>query len=419
MTEEDSSKSGSSRGVRSNGDPAGIDVTVIGGGIAGITSALASAVEGYQVQLVTAERADHVDPYEASSSFGTPIGGGNVEPIEQDGQELLELFDYALAFYRELHEQTGHVSRRQFFLLGESGSVPTLPYQDQLHDYWERPLEDLSGSVPRTDAVPNDATVARFDAYGADNSLLADLYAAAEYLGVTIREERLDLPSAARNCPGIVVNCAGLYGPRVHGTRVDEEMTPVKGHLLHVEGVPAERLPDVEYAVLLEDTNSPVGEAYSFVRHTEQGQPKLVLGGSKIEGEWDNEDGWSFPTSYPMTRVDGREIPARIVETNTEIWEAFAGISPIDYDCTVVSGWRPKRDRGPKYGQVHEFDDSVVIDNYGWGAVGWTLAPGAARVVVDAIQGQGVEPTNEPPSVGGSPCAEAVRTVLTIRGGSQ
>jgi hypothetical protein len=179
----------------------------------------------------------------------------------------------------------------------------------------------------------------------------------------------------------------------LHGRSVEEEITMVKGHLLQVDNLLEDQIPDLEYAIELDrGIESSVSEAYSFLRKAKLGSEKLVPGGSKFEGTYDSRDGsWRFNDISRSVQVDECLIPQKIVETHRKVWRRLASIDLLKLPNTVLMGHRAVRRDGPKL-DTAEAGGEIVIDNYGWGGVGWAIAPGAAVKVLDLLINLGISP---------------------------
>jgi glycine/D-amino acid oxidase-like deaminating enzyme len=347
------------------------DINVVGGGIAGITLSLTAAVKGYDVKLYTSERADRVPPQKAGMDMATPVGGGNIEPIGVEDQEMLELFDSSLAFYEAL-SSSDYVEQKPFYLISMAGESIELPYADRLEGFEEVSEEEINFDIDE------DSKIYRYEVFGADNDLLEHLYDSVEEIGVDIIEKELT-PGQILDLEGVKANCMGIRGPELYGNSIESEMNPVKGSLLHIENIP-EHTPEIEYALIPEDYE---GEAYSFVREEDE-KRKLILGGTKNEGKM--EDGkWSFDIPENTVEIDGGRFPQEILGIHEEIADELYDIELSNLEKKLVTGIRPVRDKGPKLGK-EKFKGEKIIDNYGWGAVGWTLSPGASAHLVNQLE---------------------------------
>lgn len=292
---------------------------VVGGGIAGLTTAVVLAEAGRRVRVWTRE------PAERTTSA---VAGGlwwpyRIEPEPLAGAWALE----SLAAYEELADDPGRTGVR----LVEGVHAGT-----RLDD-----LGEWAGRVPGLRAVAG-GLAARLP--------VIDMPAHLAWLGERLAEaggtlERREVTDLAAVPAGVVVNCTGL-GAR--SLVPDPAVRPVRGQLVVVE-------------------NPGVATWYTSVDHSSAAstyfipQPGVLLLGGTAE-----EDDWSLEPD-PAT---ARAIVARCAAVRPEI----AGARVLAHRV----GLRPARD-AVRLERTALPDGRVVVHHYGHGGAGITVAWGCAR----------------------------------------
>ncbi|KUN77799.1 amino acid oxidase [Streptomyces bungoensis] len=292
---------------------------VVGGGIAGLTTAVVLAEAGRRVRVWTRE------PAERTTSA---VAGGlwwpyRIEPEPLAGAWALE----SLRVYEELADHPGRTGVR----LVEGVHAGT-----RLDD-----LGEWAGRVPGLRAMAG-GLAARLP--------VIDMPVHLAWLGERLAEaggtlERREVTDLAAVPAGVVVNCTGL-GAR--SLVPDPAVRPVRGQLVVVE-------------------NPGVTTWYTSVDHSSAAstyfipQPGVLLLGGTAE-----EDDWSLEPD-PAT---ARAIVARCAAVRPEI----AGARVLAHRV----GLRPARD-AVRLERTALPDGRVLVHHYGHGGAGITVAWGCAR----------------------------------------
>jgi D-amino-acid oxidase len=369
------------------------DVTVLGGGVNGVTTALALRSLGYRTEIRTAERADA--PRERPPELASLWGAGAVYPHAVTVDGLDAAFADSLAVFRLLaHAATYGVRANRHAWVLEEGSLDPPPGIDP------EPMAD----PPSLGCA--DADGWRFPLYFAEMpAYLARLYGAYEGAGGRVvrhrvsREELADLPGA------LLVNCTGYASRDLFDD--DRPTTAIRGHLVRVD---ADLLggdgPVRSYVY------EPAGEdpLYAFPR-----ADGLFLGGSHQDGDPAPGEPWNGEThDGPTTTVGGVEVPERIVTGNERLLDRFGfDVDLRDAATEGMAGYRAARDLDGE-GVRLEADDAAgrtVVHNYGHGGAGITLSWGCATRVVRLVR-ERLSPGGDPPGFTGAD--EAMRQVRSL-----
>jgi D-amino-acid oxidase len=314
-----------------------VQVTVLGAGVSGLTSAVALLEAGHRVRLV-AEGPSGTTTSALAAAVWFPTHVGPPDRVLRWGADT----------FRELAAQA-------------AAGVPGVVMRESLALYREPPdrpaWADAVGGV--REATPAELPTGyrhglRFAVPLVEMPVhLPWLIARVHDLGGTFEFRRVrslvELVEGART--GAVVNCAGLAARELVG---DLSVYPVRGRIIRVEN------PGLTMSV--RDEQHPGGRAYVHPR-TED----CILGGTLDEGEWD-------------TAVDPA-AGAAIVDRCCDLVPALRGATVLDQ----VVGLRPARPTVRLEADEQPVGGAAVIHNYGHGGAGITLSWGCARDVAKLV----------------------------------
>lgn len=319
------------------------EAVVLGGGVAGLSTAIRLCEAGPPVTLVTAELAtDIVAPKRAGEwppSPCSPWAAAIWYPYRAEPRDRVARWSV----------ETLHELRR--IALDPAAGVrdvvlTELFSADEVHDeLWHAAVavERVRDGLP-----PGVATMLRMTVPMIDTPIyLPWLVRRFEAVGGRI-ERRVVNDLASLTAPGrLVVNCTGLGARRLCG---DEAVHPVRGQIVRVA-------PPTEPRHLVHD--SPDGSlTYVFARGTD-----CILGGTAEDEVWDEA----------VSDADAAAILARcraLAPSLGEVRELGRG-----------AGLRPAR-RGSIRLEVEAMRDGMIVHNYGHGGAGYTLSWGCADEVV-------------------------------------
>lgn len=364
------------------------DVSILGGGVIGITSALYLELAGYTTALYAARLPFEDDHHPA---FVTPYAAASVQPASVTMDDLSHVFETSQRFFSLLADAGSMGVRRQPHFVLYDDDRPDPEYAPAVERF--RRLSELDAPLPR----PDDRSVFgwRFRAYFAEMPVyVRRCYALYRALGGTVhettltREQFLDLPGDA------LLNCAGLGAWDLFDDPRPAEIHV--GHQVVARDLPVARTPrgDVfSYKYIPETSRSDTtGEVYAYPR-----MDATVLGGSRLRTDLTTERDWGGEIPGETVTIDGVAVPARIVELNGEILERYADVDLRAADLSARYGYRPVRD--PDGAGVRVERETVggrtVVHNYGHGGAGVTLSWGSAAKAADRVR-ELREPDPEP-----------------------
>lgn len=304
-----------------------MDITVVGAGVIGLTTALVLEQRGHHVRIVAAERGDVPDNSTTSSRAGAVWFPYQVGPPRAVARWAGRTRDW-------LDELAQHTP--------EAG-VDALTFYEITRDasplWWASAAPLSRGPAP----VAGSPEAWLFRAPRAEPAiflpwLAAQLHASIEHRRVT----------ALADEPGdVVIDCAGLGARELTG---DAALEPMFGQTLICE--PG----GFDLATTITDARDDDAIFYVIPRRGE-----LVVGGCSIV----------VPPGTPA--VADPAITARILA------QARALDVPIGAVRTVRAGLRPFRR------EVRLERDGRIIHNYGHGGAGFTLCRGCAEDVADVV----------------------------------
>jgi D-amino-acid oxidase len=353
-------------------------VSVVGGGVAGLTSGVFLELKGYDTKIYTKEV-----PYEdlGVPSVATNYAAASVKPVVVDEDDVGELTRISDGFYEKLEPNTDTVFRQDNFELHGS-PVGGPDHADALRSY--RTLEEYEGVVPEpkpesgsadgvVDGWVHEIFFVEMPKYVPG---LIDLY---ESEGGTVERRELTKDRIGALPGDVVVNCTG-YGNIFE----DDAVVAKRGHLLEVET--DGRLTDRDgerfsysYYPEADDTETG-GFVYAYPR-----RDCLLLGGSEqvgkdVGGEWVGEE------ADRTVSTGGIDVPARLVELNAELIEKKCGTDIRPREKRGRAGYRPYRHGGIRT-ERETYDGKEIVHNYGHGGAGVTLSWYSANEVYNLVSG--------------------------------
>jgi D-amino-acid oxidase len=306
-------------------------VTVIGGGVSGLTSALVLALRGYPVEVLTRE-APAKTTSAVAAAFWYPY---RVEPVSC-------ALDWGRVSYERFRE----------LAVEPDAGIQFVPATIVFRDPVESPV--WAPAVPGFRlAEPAKLPDGFLGGYQFDTAVI-EMPVYLDYL--TRRLERLGVPIIRREVAtlgavdfrgGVVVNCAGLGARELVG---DPLVRAVRGQVARCSKLP--------YDHLFFDPENPDGTVSYVVPRSAD----CVLGGTAEE---DDEDTTPRP-----------EATAALVERCAKYEPRSAGVTVLD----VLVGLRPYRSRVRVEAETLN-RGRLIIHNYGHGGAGVTLSWGCAEEV--------------------------------------
>lgn len=303
-------------------------VTVIGGGVSGLTTAVALRLAGADANVVAADDPSSTVSWVAAAIWTIPDLAG-AQPAQRWALRSREAF-------AEIAESDGSGASKLFHLeLFRSDPGPT---------WWE-----TTPWVTRLENPPAGYEAA----LGIDGFIieppvyLSWLEHRLEDLGGTVTRRHI---ARLAEIEGLVVNCAGLgAGPLAD----DDRLYPIRGQVVAVLS------PGIDRGVA--DESDPDRISYIYPRSAE-----VILGGTRQLG---NTSTVPDPVETDRILADARQLDPRLAEAT--ILETRVGLRPGREHVRV------ERER---------VDGQVVVHNYGHGGHGYLLSWGCADDVVTLVR---------------------------------
>ena len=309
-----------------------MQVTVVGAGVIGLTSAIRLREAGLDAHIVAAELPIDTVASSVAGAIWYPYGSSAAAPEAGWGRRSLEVFTEAARA-----GLPGVMLMDMVELLAQPGPDP----------WWA----DSERGFRR--CGPADLRAGHVDGYIQETAVI-DVIPHLGYLGERfvelggrIAHERVDSLTALVASDRLVVNCSGVGA----GALADDPgVQPIQGQVVRVRGVRVERVTMVHEGPL----------AYAYVMpHGDE----AVLGGTRRSGEWD--------------RTPDDAVTHHLFEKAVLLEPSLADAELIG----VKVGLRPGRDR---VRLEHEAiaGTAGLIHNYGHDGNGWSLSWGCADEVV-------------------------------------
>jgi D-amino-acid oxidase len=367
--------------IRSAPAPSRSDrVLVVGAGVSGLTSALALARSGVEVEIVAEKFQSDLVSVVAGALWEWPpaVCGYHRDQtsLERSKEWAMESYEIFTDLARD--RSTGVYMRRANFYFTKPQTARELHKMNELAPkvrgfVRDAGLADANGVSPETGIVDAYAFIAPMidtDVY------MGWLRRQVEAAGVTITQRRIDgrlADQEAQLCAefgaSAIVNCTGLGAAEMHGTQT----YPLRGALVRAIN-DGSRMPKVTEAHCVSHPEGSTEQDMVFI--VPRGENMLLLGGLTEEDEWSLDIG--LHNHQPI-----RDMYRRCLEFMPVLARA-----EIDPDEPVRAGLRPLRN-----GNVclEREDATNIVHNYGHGGSGFSFSWGCAHEVAstarDAVGG--------------------------------
>ncbi|MFK7960902.1 MAG: FAD-dependent oxidoreductase [Phycisphaerales bacterium] len=328
-------------------DPSSVFVVVVGGGVSGLTSAVALAEAGFRVRCIARESSPDTTS-DVAAAFWYPYRASPRDRVAAWGAVSYSRF-------RALAE------------IPESGVVP----RSIVHRYesaapepwWNGPVEAFEGLRP-TDRFGAWVDGYRYRTYLAESRLyLPWLRTRARDFGVDlVRGTVTRLADLARGREGVtgdgpaaIVNCAGVFAGELAD---DPEVFPIRGQVLRIRP-PAGLGSEIRESVC----------TYVVPRSED-----VILGGTSVDGDWSRDP--VEATADDIVRRCAAVCPELLADGPLDVIEHRVGLRPgrdtvrLEVEDLPIAGG----------------GDVPVVHNYGHAGAGYTLSWGCAAEVVDQVR---------------------------------
>lgn len=370
------------------------NITVIGGGVSGITTAFALQLLGYDTEVITKEMPTGITNKNAHPEFASLFPSASIIPHSVYSRQLESIFKRSQAFFYELRKLSfpGLVIHKHFEVFEDDPGDP---------DYrnWMLNLRHLDELDPETIPQPKSCPKLHgwvFDCIFADWTLyFPALIKAYKGCGGQLIQREIT-SSDIKTLPGdIIINCSGTGSPALFEDSTAEQVI-MRGHLVHNPGadlITNNQNEIISYnytptASVYADHQGEACDVYCYPR-----KDGWVLGGSRQVGSLGQQQ-WPKESNTEYYEINGISFPKPIVDLNNEILDHTYGRS-IEYSQKLRPsvGYRYIRntDDGLRL-EEETISNKTVYHNYGHGGAGVTLSWGAAlQIAQDLTSREGAE----------------------------
>ncbi len=361
-------------------------IIIIGGGISGITTALMLQLLGYDTtvyaEYLVGDAPD--DPrfascYPAASIIPHSVQTGYLDILFPDSQKVFEaLFKKGfpgMKIHRhfEVFEFTVNEPKYTSFLKNYT-----------LVQYLDEDFLPKRNTDQKLYGWAFDCYIAEFPVY------IKQLYKLYKQKGGTILKKNIKRDEVKELQAEVVINCSGIWSNELFEDRAAFKIT--RGHIVHVLNKSKIKNANGHVCSYNYTPDSSVyaspGGDFCDVYFYPIGD-KWVLGGSREIGLLDENNQWKGRGCDETIKVDGKEIPAQIIELNKAILEnTYQANLQFYKELKSFIGYRFERDdphKGLRLEKTEEFS-KTIIHNYGHGGAGVTLSWGCALRVAELLE---------------------------------
>lgn len=360
-------------------------ITIVGGGVSGVTCALTLRLLGYDVQLICKERSDakdrHLKRYSnrrmaslhgVASVLTHTVNSPNLVHWLGDSQELFGLLQAFATF---------GVRKQRHFEVFEDESLARIPdYAGKLHNFHNLPF--TGQAIPEAPSRYDNVKLWgwSFDCFFVETgSYLPKLFELFQSLGGEVKNKELKKLSSLSS--DIVINCTGADGGSIFTDPSPQVL--YRGALVYVDAPLlmekwTRQLTSYNYVMGNEYLNAHTkkpGDLYFYPR-----ADGVVLGGTREEGLYHGDKWHGEYMDCKYVRVGTEEVPEPILSQNALIIERLTGVDIRKCSMQAAYGLRSTRKAGVRV-EAEQVGGKTVIHNYGHGGSGVTLSLGCALEV--------------------------------------
>ncbi len=358
-------------------------ITILGGGIIGITNAIAFATHGYKVEVI----ATHFlwEDGRSLPSFASHYPAALIMPysIEGDAQRTFELSNQV---FEELTHIIPDIVRSQLHLELNEGFFKKDRHFESMQNMRKIHHEQLEGEKI---LIPKRKEESSVFGYALD-SFFVEMDEYKEYLqawvaklDIQLTRKKLEANFLEDNSKGLYLNCLGLYGSLI--AKDKNSMFAKAGILLrfpsnqfveHIQNKEA-----LSYSYAWEDF-----EAYAFLR-----QQSILFGGTRFVVDAHKSILPQIEAAIPQSLLrwkNGIPYPSYLLEVNQHFLKQLYGCELEDSEnFEVLIGLRPVRAGGINREMV-SIGGKKLLHSYGFGGSGVTLSWGNALENLAQLEGE-------------------------------
>jgi len=360
-------------------------ITIIGGGISGITTALTLQLLGYNTtcyaEYFVSDKAPD-DPrfaslYPAASVIPHSVSSPKTDILLKDSLQIFESLN-------NLNEPS--VVQHQHFELFEF-PIKDPPYASVVSDFKRIECTDsIAGPVPARPNAPSQYGW-KFNCFVAEwPDYITTLYNTYTRSGGSLIQKKLTSSAIAELPDDIIVNCSGIWANQLFHD--PEPLRISRGHLIHVADAPILKpengiIPSYNYTPGQNIYSNSEGEAtdvYFYPRSN-----GWIIGGSRQKNVLNEKESWKEPGSCELITINNIKLPRQIYDLNRKIIRETYGIDIDKFSLLYPKvGYRYLRKfegNGLRLDTTEEYGKKI-FHNYGHGGAGVTLSWGCALDIV-------------------------------------
>jgi len=366
-------------------------VTVLGGGISGITTAILLRLAGYSVEIIT-ELVPLGEEYDKKNPrFQTVIAAASIIPHTVVADDINTILDDSQAFFRCFIPEKMVRAQKHYEVFEFPQPLPE--YRKSLESFQELTEQDISDET-----IPKRSDVDKiygwyYQAYFAEMPLyLRRLYELFDLLGGTIQRRKITKNDLQDISNGVIINCLGSWSDELFYNPYPAAY--YRGFLLLVNGL---NIPKDSNDKIFSYNYTPSKDIYS----TRSGKANdiyfyprsdvWIVGGSRQVGTIDNGNNWAGEeTSQDTVDINGLDVPEPIVNLSKDILLNTTGTDITKHNMKAIVGYRYQTT--PVRIERTDENGRNIVHNYGHGGAGVTISWGSAIKVLNLVMKVQVPP---------------------------
>lgn len=345
-------------------------ILIIGGGIQGITTGIVLESLGHDTVIKT-EYIPYDDGIDGDEihSLATNYAAASVYPTKvQHHKTMEELLQEANICFGELMDThfSSSISEQIHFGLSEANNINC---EDKApKDCYD--IERYPGKVPKREKKHISGVY--YQEYFVEMpEYVPNLYKTYKNLGGKVVKEKVSENDIKNNDYEYSINCTGYWSRELFN---DKSMKAKRGHIVKYEYRKLRNYLGDNFAYTYEPDDCD--SVYMYSRND-----NILFGGTKQPGTPDpDSEEWNGEKSRITIRIDGKEVPKRVIEVNEEILGNYLNIDFDRENYNITYGYRPYREKG-----IRIEKDGDIIHNYGHGGSGVTLSWSSAKEVYEIL----------------------------------
>lgn len=376
------------------GLPSDTDIVVLGGGISGLSTAVALISQGYRVTIVADFLPGLASSKEENPVVPTSYAMASAYPHNLKIEGLEKISDHSQSVFKELERtNSSGVHKYKMFEVFELEPTPP-PLRERRMDFvsFEGSPEELKSTInPPIRPGAQYLFGYFFYTYFCDMPIYLDyLWQIFTTSGGNLINKDVTtdyINTIPEDIP--LINCLGLGALGIFEDKSD--CIIMRGSQLLIEGAPMiedEEGTPIAYNYTPEPSVYPRQDGKSEYVHFFPRQDGWLLGQTREPGKLDQAGNWTGEAvNCQYFDIKGKMIPKPIITLNHEILEYWKNITINTKAIRARTGYRYYRDP-QKSGvrlELERIGNRAIIHNYGHGGSGVTMSWGCARHVLELL----------------------------------